>query len=191
MAGWTLNSDETEDWIYAEKYFTADECKKIIEMASKEKKIKGSLNTKNLIDESVRINNTVWLHPSQENNWIYEKLLVAIKQFNEKHFHFDLFGILESLQFAEYNHPNGKYEAHIDRGKNISPRKLSVSLQLSDENDYEGGDLELIFSHNPDKAPRTQGTVIVFPSYVLHRVAPVTSGTRYSLVAWVTGAPFK
>lgn len=64
-------------------------------------------------------------------------------------------------------------------------------MQLSDEDDYVGGDLELMFGDEPQKMIRKRGTILCFPSYVLHRVTPVTEGTRYSLVAWITGPQFK
>jgi PKHD-type hydroxylase len=71
-------------------------------------------------------------------------------------------------------------------------RKLSCSVQLSDENDYEGGDL--LFQPGSDKeiiVPKKQGSIIVFSSMLRHKVAPVTSGTRYSAVAWMRGPAFK
>jgi PKHD-type hydroxylase len=69
-------------------------------------------------------------------------------------------------------------------------RKLSVIVQLTDPEEYEGCDLNLnVGSINTMK--KTQGSVIVFPSYVLHQVTPITKGTRHSLVAWLAGDPFK
>ena len=62
-----------------------------------------------------------------------------------------------------------------------------MSIQLSDSDDYEGGDLELMFREEPVKLDRTRGTLVAFPSFMLHRVTPVTRGTRWSLVAWITG----
>ena len=78
-------------------------------------------------------------------------------------------------------------------------RKLSVTVSLSDDTDYEGGDFEFDFrntdsgSNQPRlcKEIRPKGSVVVFPSFVWHRVKPVTSGTRYSLVIWNLGWPFK
>ena len=80
---------------------------------------------------------------------------------------------------------------HIDRNMGIATRKLSLSLQLSAPEDYEGGDLELWFGGEPVKANRERGMITFFPSYVMHRVTPVTKGVRYSLVCWVSGPPFK
>ena len=77
-------------------------------------------------------------------------------------------------------------------------RKLSVTINLSDETEYEGGDLEFD-SSTPEKIKniitpnngKSKGTVVVFPSFVWHRVKPVTKGTKYSLVIWCCGKPFK
>ena len=85
--------------------------------------------------------------------------------------------------------PEGKYR----KGK---VRKLSVTCQLSDPNDYEGGNLELgelseDMTLKIYKAEKQKGSITVFPSFVYHRITPITKGTRYSLVVWNLGVPFK
>ena len=70
-------------------------------------------------------------------------------------------------------------------------RKLSVSLLLSDPDDYDGGDLQFKFGEEEQTAERERGMMTLFLSWSLHRVTPVTRGTRYSLVAWTSGPPFK
>jgi PKHD-type hydroxylase len=97
----------------------------------------------------------------------------------------------QGLQFTRYQAPGEHYEWHIDRGMQTGTRKLSLSLQLSDPDDYEGGDLEMWFGGEPTKASRERGMMTFFPSYVMHRVTPVTKGVRYSLVCWISGPPFK
>ncbi|MDB2656544.1 2OG-Fe(II) oxygenase [Crocinitomicaceae bacterium] len=73
----------------------------------------------------------------------------------------------------------------------ISARKLSVTVQLSDPDEYEGGDLEFMINHKTVKAPRKKGTIVVFPSFIMHRVTPITKGTRQSIVGWVSGPPYR
>jgi len=73
----------------------------------------------------------------------------------------------------------------------ISHRKLSVTVQLSDEDSYEGGDLQFMINNRIENAPRKKGTVIVFPSFILHRVTEVTKGKRNSIVGWLSGPPFR
>ena len=95
-----------------------------------------------------------------------------------------------------WNKPYDKPNEPNSHGK---IRKLSVTVSLSDETEYEGGDFEFDFRSSDDgsnqpqicKEIRPKGSIVVFPSFVWHRVKPVTSGTRYSLVIWNLGWPFK
>ena len=100
---------------------------------------------------------------------------------------------MEGLQFTEYKSPGQHYDMHIDKLSGGVVRKLTFVLQLTDPDTYEGSDLEMILGAGKDtfKTLRTRGTLILFPSYNLHRVTPITKGTRHSLVGWITGKPFK
>ena len=71
------------------------------------------------------------------------------------------------------------------------PRKLSLSLQLSDGADYQGGELQAQVRSRIEVAPKARGAVIAFPSYVLHRVMPITAGVRKSLVVWALGPEYR
>ena len=98
------------------------------------------------------------------------------------------------MQFTEYHAAQrGHYDWHQDvhwNGQAAADRKISITVQLSDGDDYEGGDFE--FDDVKTNADfRSKGTVLVFPSYLRHRVLPVTSGTRRSLVAWFFGPRWK
>jgi PKHD-type hydroxylase len=73
----------------------------------------------------------------------------------------------------------------------IFPRKLSFSLVLSDNSEYDGGTFEVMYSKKPEQLQQKKGRLLVFPSYMLHRVNPVTRGTRKSLVFWVVGPKFR
>ena len=73
----------------------------------------------------------------------------------------------------------------------MAPRKRSLVLQLSDPSDYEGGDLEFFVSAEPTPVERKKGLIVAFPSFVLHHVTPVTSGTRRTLVVWLSGPKFR
>ena len=98
----------------------------------------------------------------------------------------------ESIQYTEYYGTNeGGYEWHMDCGEKIqNQRKISVTVQLSDSNEYEGGDLEFNIGRKIT-AQREKGVAVIFPSFYLHRVTPVTSGIRKSFVLWVGGEPYK
>lgn len=100
---------------------------------------------------------------------------------------------LEPLQLAVYEEGDF-YDWHQDLGHgDAANRKLSATIQLSPADAYEGGELELWGAAGRHQvADRTQGTITMFPSYMLHRVRPVTRGVRRSLVAWAIGSrPFR
>lgn len=176
----------------AEKVFTPEECAKIIEIGNlqlKESRI-GNVNSK--VKKEVRDSMVNFLHPEEDTYWIFEKLEQVTSDINDALFHFNIHGFVEGLQFTKYVAPTGQYTAHIDRqsiGEVV--RKLSLSVQLSDPSEYDGGELEILTSlEYPEIAPKDQGTSFYFNSHLLHRVTPVTRGTRYSLVAWITGPRF-
>lgn len=131
-----------------------------------------------------------------EHKDIFLPVINLIHDVNKEHYRFDLVQP-ELMQYTQYSaHNQGMFTPHRDTATyDITAnhaRKLSISIQLSDESSYEGGDL--VFPENDEldsKLLRGRGTAIVFPSYVVHGVSPVTSGVRHSLVSWFIGAPFK
>lgn len=126
-----------------------------------------------------------WVHPDEKSMWVYDKLGEAIKQANNSLWNFDLNSIIDSIQYTEYPQGNGHYDWHIDIGPSpINHRKVSLVMQLSDPEEYEGGDLELWPGGNAITIPKKKGTLVIFPSFIMHRVTPVTKGIRKSLVLW-------
>jgi len=124
----------------------------------------------------------------------YADLFYAISQINGEYFRFEIVGISQAdpVQLLRYEAADlGHYDWHVDIGEKNSTRKLSFSLQLSDPEDYDGGDLQFLPDHQEARTMRTQGTLIVFPSYKTHRVTPVTRGVRYALVGWVHGMAYR
>ena len=104
----------------------------------------------------------------------------------------DIHHLISELQFTEYDAEyQGKYDLHHDIDWNADKpydRKLSIVIQLTDPNEYEGGELSFSEVESPKQEDlKKQGTIIVFPSYLQHSVSPVTSGVRHSLVSWVWG----
>jgi PKHD-type hydroxylase len=154
--------------------------------------------------KKIRNSNVTWLN----DNWIYKELHHFVSEANEKagwNYQFDW---SESCQFTKYK-INQYYNWHCDSllepysssdiNFNNKIRKLSMTVSLSDPKDYEGGDLEFDFRNNNDGKPnikkcleiKPKGSIVVFPSHIWHRVKPVKKGTRYSLVMWTLGYPFK
>ena len=139
----------------------------------------------------VRDSFVAWLFPNDITGWIFERLQTIVTSINQQFYGFDLQGFYQGLQFTKYSAPGQHYDWHVDRGPGHGVRKLSLSLLLSDPETYQGGDLEQRFGDESQAIPRERGLICLFPSFVHHRVTPVTKGTRYSLVAWVSGPPFK
>lgn len=156
---------------------------------------KDVLNRK--IDSEYRKSEVRWmLIEMQEHFTIKDTILYYAKQANRNYFGFDI-DYVQDIQHTTYKadeQGNGKYDWHIDtfwNGPTAFDRKVSLTIQLSDSSDYEGGDFE-IEGHYPDtNMLRQKGTVIVFPSFLRHRVTPITRGIRKSLVSWVEGPKFR
>lgn len=188
VSSWLFYNDHVNHMVIVEEAFTEEECNKIIKYGNSFKNQKGTVGGK---DQTVRKSNVVWLGLENESDWLYKRLSNIIQDMNEQYFKFDLTGITESIQFTHYKNPDGKYEAHLDKLFQSTVRKLSLVLQLSDPNKYEGGDLLLHQGPRPNVIKKAQGNLVIFPSYTLHEVTPVTKGERYSLVVWVNGRPFR
>jgi PKHD-type hydroxylase len=189
-AAWAFNLDQVENWAYFDNLFSPEECALIIEAGENKILQKASIANNDIVDE-IRNSNISWLYSVDNMEWVFRRVTDAVISLNDKYFKFDLFGFTEGFQFTRYDAPSGFYGMHIDKVYNGLVRKLSVTIQLSDPNLYEGGELSLQFGRAPSIMPKEQGKMIIFPSYVLHEVQPVTKGTRYSLVAWISGTPFK
>ena len=187
---WPFELDYVEDWAYFKGAFTPEECGKIIEIGNARIIDKSRIRGDEVAND-IRDSKNSWIMPCDDSHWIFRRVTDVIVDLNSKFFKFDLYGFIEGFQFTRYDAPGGKYDQHIDRGLNTWTRKLSFTLQLSDPKDYVGGDLELYYGKEPTVPTKEQGFVTVFPSYVMHRVTPVTKGTRYSLVASITGPSFK
>ena len=143
-------------------------------------------------EDPIRITRTAWIPRGPETAWIYDRLERIIRTLNQQIYRFELSGFSDQLQYTVYDAgEGGHFDWHIDLVRHSSHRKLSFSLQLSDPSDYEGCDLEMHGGAQPMPAPRTRGTLIAFPSYVMHRVTRIRSGTRKALVIWTAGPPFR
>ena len=180
------------NYYYFSKAFNDNEIGLVKELSKKYPIIDG--NVSGSINKNYRNSEITWIPYNDDTKWLYEKCKDLLVTANDNMWNFHITSIKEFLQFTEYkasltddNH--GMYDWHMDVGSNeASTRKLSMTIQLSDE--YEGGDLEFMLHRNIVKAPKTKGTIIFFPSYLMHRVTKVTSGTRNSLVTWFHGPPF-
>lgn len=147
----------------------------------------------NVVEKEYRTSKVSWLRYGQDTEWLFDRVAHIVGSLNSQFYGFDLHGLCEDLQFTEYYaSENGHYDWHQDSGPNtVAPRKMSIVIQLSDPADYEGGDLQILASRAPASVDKKLGLAAVFPSFMLHRVTPVTKGIRRSLVAWIAGPKFR
>jgi len=181
-------------YVYSEDVFTSDEVDTICEYFANNLSFIQSTDAQ----DEMRVCKFKFFRKGDDNDWIFQKLNDIIYKLNDENYGFELTGY-EWLQYTEYHgEDSGKYDFHMDTllgdsAPNFPTRKLSLTLLLSDpESDYQGGNFE--FNMGPENKPLSiemkKGSIIVFPSFMIHRVTPVTEGTRKSIVIWVTGPKF-
>jgi len=140
-------------------------------------------------DHAYRTSSIRWLDAIQEQALV-ERIMRFVHASNRTNFGFDIVAPVE-LQFTEYRETNmGHYDWHHDVWLESSrpfSRKLSVVVQLSSPDEYQGGEFEFFGLQNPGATFLPQGSILIFPSFLQHRVLPVTKGLRRSLVTWVEG----
>jgi PKHD-type hydroxylase len=140
---------------------------------------------------AIRVTETAAIQQAPDIMWFFERLASIVRTFNNRSYHFDLRGLYEAPQFLVYRGTeSGHYNWHMDIGPE-PPRKLSVTIQLTDPAAYEGCELQFNIGTEIISAPKSRGHVIAFPSYMIHRVTPITSGVRKAIVTWITGPEFK
>ena len=146
--------------------------------------------TFNDADKRSRSSRISWIDDKRVLNLLYDYVNTA--NFNAFNVH--IFK-KASVQYTEYHaDEDGHYDWHHDINWNENnglDRKLSVTVQLSNPDEYEGGNFEFGECQTPQQEMKTKGTVLVFPSYLRHKVSPVTKGVRKSLVAWFEGPQWR
>lgn len=153
---------------------------------SDERKINKASIGSSVGNNKVRSSQVAWI---TDVTWIRDLLYEYVKQANRNAFNVKVDNIAD-IQYTEYHaSEGGHYDWHQDSfwtEEKPYDRKLSVTVQLSNPNEYEGGEFEFDEIENP-KNSKQKGTVLIFPSYIRHRVKPITKGVRKSLVAWFEG----
>lgn len=183
---------------YFENFLTDGEINKILAMPewlNNQEATIGGTNNNSEINFQIRKTDVAWLGLTPETVWLWEKLTNVIADVNRQYFKFDLTGCYEPIQLGIYKaNDNGHYNWHIDSSQTdlAVPRKLSMSLLLSDPSEFEGGEFQIKTNTDEIKTlQQVKGRAWFFPSYTLHRVTPVTKGIRRSLVLWIGGPEFK
>jgi len=180
------------DYVTCNNVFISDELYHLQVKALHSEERASILSQINPNDETMRRTKVSWIYNDEEKYApLFHKLANVISDLNAQVYNFDLIGFGEALQLANYDSSDeGMYDWHIDMGPGIS-RKLSVVVQLTDPDDYEGGELQIMTGRDIHTIKKERGLITIFPSYTLHKVTPVTKGSRQSLVAWISGPPFK
>ena len=175
--------------------FSPKHCQMVIEAGREEPRHNASVGSGKkdggIVDTNTRTSHISWI-PFSKMPEMYRDIETTMKKVNGNHFGFDDVQITELAQYTEYP-SGGFYDWHMDSDINFAHeptvRKISMTCLLSHESEFEGGELEIEKEKN--KVKLVQGQAVFFASFIRHRVAPVTSGVRKSLVMWFGGPPLR
>jgi PKHD-type hydroxylase len=146
------------------------------------------------LNSGIRSGKVQWIPHETIGTAIFSHLFtLAVVASEERGWGFELSGIAHALQGVRYSSDGGQhYDWHVDWGTgNAMYRKLTVVAHLSGEDEFSGGHLQIATGSSPFDAYQAAGTVTVFPTFMLHRVTPVTAGCRSAAVAWILGPSFR
>lgn len=172
--------------------FTSDEVDKILFLEKTLTFGSGQVGMEQKIDKNARNSKVCFLAVDSNTDWIWNRLGQIVPKANYDLFLRDISAI-EAIQYTIYKHKDQQfYDWHTDtHGEyNELERKISLVVSLSDPDEYEGGDLEIINNGNPENSLKlrpSKGDIVFFDSKFPHKVHPVTKGTRKTLVSWVLG----
>lgn len=175
--------------------FSADECRRLIDLplpvtiAAVEVRSVDDPNAfeSAKVDYDCRRTRIKPIPPEPEHAWVFQRLARLIREVNQQTFHFRLNDVM-TVDVLEYP-ATGFFDWHMDVGPGVfSTRKLTAVTFLTPPDEYAGGDLRFMDGGGPLRLPR--GLTAIFPSYLLHKVEPVTRGPRFTLVAWAHGPSF-
>jgi PKHD-type hydroxylase len=193
---WYLESKELQPWVFLDNVFTEEECDKIIDIGNSLQRETAKVVSSQfgLAESNIRKNSVSWINSNNpEHHWIFQRCAGAVFNLNKQFYNFNL-EYIECLQYTIYDKIGDHYDDHLDNLiKGIHYRKLSFSVQLDSPDNYDGCDL-VIKTGAADvnkEQKRTRGTMVAFPSFMLHEVTPLLNGQRRSLVGWVCGPTFK
>jgi len=178
---------------YYETYtskFSLAECNQIIALQGKTEAVLSELD--DVAGNKLRDSHLFWLPRSEQNNWMFERVLAIAHEYNET-YRFELCDELSAAQLTRYTEGQ-QYGWHMDLGSSeASLRKITIVVELTDIASHFGGGIEIFYGD--DINPRVSlnaGDALVFPSFVMHRACRVQSGVRWSLVLWINGPhPFR
>lgn len=188
-----LKKGDVVNWYQFNDSFSTDEINWIVENLTTLPSIDGVVggDSEYVKNQNIRSSIIRWVPFNEYTEFIYERIFNMVMDANRELYNFDLWGMGENIQFTEYYEGGDHYDWHLDIGPTQTKRKISITVQLSDPEDYDGGELELKWGQNNITIPKEKGLATIFPSFILHRIKPVTRGVRRSLVLWFTGPSFR
>jgi len=182
---------QLSQYCVVERYFSDEEVDKIIDLEELQQFSEGKVGSGQAkLDKRARDSEISWLFPSNDSGWVFNKFNSLVGKVNYDHFMLDIDGF-DNFQYTKYKNKQ-HYNWHYDLDLNYATweRKISATVLLTDPEKYDGGEFEIVPNGNiedPVSFKPTKGSVIFFASWMPHRVAPVKSGVRKSLVAWIMG----
>ena len=184
-------------WMSYDDVLTNEQCDELIQIAhtqgfkhaaiGNDEEIR--LKQSGYIDEDIR-KAQIALIPYKKHKWLENALITTLRDCNAN-LQFDLDGFMD-LQVIKYD-VDSFFLPHLDilTINSDMQRKVTFVIQLSNPDDYVGGDLCVWTKKEEDRMSRKKGSLHAFPSYLLHEVTPILSGTRYVLIGWCFGPEFK
>jgi PKHD-type hydroxylase len=183
-------------WCYFRDGLTEEYCDLVLNWSKTVPALKGKIGIDGGLKENLSVRSStirfIQNHECKELDIVRDRLWLMMRQANNDFFQFNIHS-LDFMQVAEYHESyKGFYNKHQDTfwlNNSHKHRKLTCIVQLTDPDEYEGGDIELFDTHQypPNNEIRRKGTVLFFPSFVYHQVNPVTKGKRESLTCWFEG----
>lgn len=173
--------------------FSRTEANEIIRLSEDGRQKRGGL-VGGMRHDNIRKADISWLDDQGAAAWVMDRIVDTVARANRDSFQFDINEFKERLQVAAYDETDaGHYDWHSDIGDGplAQFRKLTIVAQLSEPEGYDGGELEISLGSSALSASRELGSAFLFASFMLHRVAPVSRGTRYSLTCWCHGPHFR
>ena len=171
-------------------YVDAKFCQKVFDLRKEITPVVGQVQKKNSeIKEKVVSIRNVEVYPIHEKyKWVDETILDLIINYNLD-YNYDLVGIMERPQLLKYTAPSSGYDWHVDLGNgDASTRKLGFSILLNE--DFDGGEF-LIFNNGIQTLSLNKNQILLFPSFLPHKVNAIRSGERWALVCWIHGRCFR
>jgi len=199
---YSTEENDPQQYYWFKHALSKEEVDKVIKLASELPEAERATTIGSEDGGSTRSSMIKWIPKNNQTwDWLYERMMNLSIEANNELWRFDLRTALEAIQYTEYYaSENGHYDWHQDIGHGPLPskRKISITIQLSESEEYDGGELLICTGSNGDGeldnnkiCPRGKGVGVLFPSYMMHRVTPVTKGVRKSLVLWVGGSHFR